>query len=375
MKNRKVILLTIVIIFSAIVFLCMRGNSEKEKVSQFRIGADITLTGGISYWGQQIKKGLDLAAIEYNEKNTNAVIEIISQDNRGQVSDAISIFRRFADVDGVSAVVSVFSPMSSPLRKFAGECKLPLISTVVSAEGFGLANEWSFRDFPSQSQQSSTLARYVWDELKVRTAATLVVTDEYGTDGEKVFVESFLKLGGKIFQQEYVDQNAPSVRDQASKIITSSPDCLYIVVRDLTLGKAVRLFRELGYKGYIVGVNAFDSPPVWEAAGKAGEGCVFTSAFVDLANPAAAGFVDNYKKVYSGELPDWIAAYGYTMGSYICDAVIKAQGDRDITRKLLSEVDTESIRGKLYMDSNRDVISPIGIFVRRDGKNVLLGVK
>lgn len=371
MKKKLGILFSIIIIIAGVIAISYKKQPNKQ--SPIKIGANLTLSGGIAYWGQQVKSGLDIAVAEANNESNTRPIKILYQDNQGDANKAISIFQRFTSLDKVSCVLSIFTPISKPLRPLAEQTKTPLLVTVVSAVGFGLENEWSFRDFPSQTQQAIAIAQYAYNELKLKSAVSLVVNDDYGRDGEDVFVNEFKKLGGTILGTDTVDQKATDIRDQAVKLIKLNPDCLFIVVRDTTLGSAVRQFRESGFTGKIVGVNAFDAPVVWETAGKAGEGCIFTSAYVDFeSNPQAKKFSEVYKKANDGKSPDWVAVYGYTIGNYLCNALRTADGNQDKVRIALSNMNAESIRGALHMNKERDVVSPVGVYERKSGENVVL---
>lgn len=364
-----------VIIYALLLSIIFACGCTKQKEKVVKIGADLTLSGNIAYWGVQIQKGLLQAALDFNQTSTVTKVKIVSQDNKGSVADAVSVFRRMVSIDDVSAVVSVFSPVSNPLREVAGSLKTPLIATVVSAEGFGLANEWCFRDFPSQSQQSIALAKYVFLKYGIKKVASIVVNDDYGKDGEIAFCDEIERLGGVVNAREYMTQSDTSILNQLNKILATSPECIYIVVRDTALGVSVKQMRERGYNGLIVGVNAFDSPLVWSAAGDAGEGCIFTSAYVDLKDNKASKFVESYKKSNGGEDPDWIAAYGYSIGEYLVECVAKAGGDKKRVQEYLASVKKDSIRGELIMNSQRDIVSPIGIFERKNDKNELLEIR
>lgn len=362
------------LIHLVLVSACVLGGCSDQRAKELRIGADLTLSGNIAYWGVQIQKGLLQAAYDFNQTSDGIKVNIVCQDNKGSPAGAVSVFRRLVSLDDVSAVVSVFSPVSNPLREVAGSLKTPLIATVVSAEGFGKINDWCFRDFPSQSQQSITLANYVVKKYGVKHVASIVVNDDYGKDGEIAFCREIEKLGGTVEAKEYMSQNDTTIVNQLNKLLSKNPDCIYIVVRDTALGTSVKQMRERGYKGLIVGVNAFDSPLVWSAAGAAGEGCIFTSAYVDLSAPKAQKFVDAYKNT-NGEAPDWIAAYGYSIGQYLVASVANANGDKEVLRSLLASVRVDSIRGELVMNPSRDVISPIGIFVREGDNNKLIEIR
>ena len=371
MKKQHFVWLAVFAILITAAFLLLRPKSNDEK--NIKIGADITLTGGIAYWGQQIKKGLDIAVLEANKSNSESKIEVIYQDNKGKADQAISIFRQFAEVEKVACVISIFTPVSKPLRPIAEQAQTPLLATVVSAADFGLENEWSFRDFPSQTQQATELAAYLREREKIATAATLVVTDDYGRDGEKIFVDEFKRLGGSVLASEYVDQDDSQVRDQAEKLLKLNPDCIFIVVRDSTLGIAVKQIRELGYKGKIAGVNAFDAPVVWETAGEAGQGCIYTSASIDFENnEQAVRFREAFRLANDGEDPDWVAVYGYTIGQYLIRAARTADGDPVRLREELAKIDEQSIRGQLQMNEKRDIVSPIGVFIREGNSSRLV---
>lgn len=367
---KKLALWCAIVFCSGIVYY----GCNKDSRSTLKIGADLTLSGNIAYWGVQIQKGLAQATADFNKTSAVVKVEIVSQDNKGTAANAVSVFRRFVTVDKVSAVVSVFSPVSNPLREIANQMHVPLVATVVSAEGFGATSPWCFRDFPSQSQQSVALAQYIVSNFHAVRFATLVVNDDYGKDGEIAFCDEVVKHGGEVIVKEYMSQSDLVVLNQVNKILAAKPECIYIVVRDTALGASVKQFRERGYKGLIVGVNAFDSPLVWNAAGTAGEGCIFTSAYVDLNDGKASEFVRNYIATYD-ESPDWIAAYGYSIGQYLVHGVVEAKGDAESIRSYLSNVHAATIRGLLIMNAQRDVISPIGVFVREGEANKLLLIK
>lgn len=347
-------------------------QNKKTDIQTIKIGANLTLSGPIAYWGEQVQKGLTIAATQANQDSSQTPVEILYQDNQGEAKNAISIFQRFVSVEGVTAMISIFTPVSSPLRSLSESYETPLLATVVSAVGFGLENEWSFRDFPSQSHQATAVAQHAINQMMTTRAATLVVNDDYGRDGETVFRETFTQLGGTVVASETMEQRAIDVRAQLTKLLASDPQALFIVVRDNALGIAVKQARELGFHGEIIGVNAFDAPVVWEAAGAAGEGVVFTSAFIDYeAKEEAQTFLEEYRRVYN-ESPDWVAVYGYTIGTYLVQMARDVEGDQAAMRAKLAGLDADSIRGRLRMNESRDVLSPIGIYKREGGQNILL---
>src|ERR1035438_2162094 len=335
-----------------------------------KIGADLTFSGPTAYWSERIKLGLDLAVEQANAKGNERPIQIVYQDNQANPGQAVSIFQRLATVDNASVILSCFTPIGKPLRSIAAQNKTPLLVTANSAIDFGLENEWSFRDFPPQDQQGNIIADYSYNHLGVRRAGSLIVNDDFGRDGDKAFREEFAKLGGSIAPYETVEQKDTDVRSQVTKVMSGNPDVVFMVIRDNTLGMAVRQLREIGYKGKIVGVINFDTRDAWRAAGPAGEGTIFTSAYIDfVTDPAAATFREVFRTKYRGDEPEYLAVYGYTIGQYLADFLRQTGGDRAKMRQAISTLDRQSIRGRIRMSSKREVLGPIGIYEFKDGRN------
>ena len=347
------------------------NNVVKEKDS-IKIGANLSLTGKTAYWSEQIKKGLDLALDDVNKDQKKRNITIIYDDNQAKTNLAVSAFQKEATIDNVSVVITCFTPIAKPLRESAKQFGIPLVATVTSAFDFGLANEWSFRDFPPQDQQANTMADYSFNILKLRNISSIVVNDDYGLDGYKAFKEHFEKLGGVVNPYETAEQTDLDFRTQVIKAITSKPDGVFLIIRDNALGTMVKQIREYGYKGVILGVNAFDSPLVWDACKESGEGAIFTSGYVNFKeNENAEKFEKEYISKYNEE-PNFVSVYGYSIGMYLSEILRQTNGDRNEIKRALSNLNVQSIRGKILMNPKREVISPIGIYIRKGIKNELI---
>jgi branched-chain amino acid transport system substrate-binding protein len=340
----------------------------------FKIGADFTLTGNTAFWSEKLKNGMDLAVEEVNANASSGKgkVVVIYEDNQGNPGKAVSIWQKLDTVDGVSVVVTCFTPTGQPLRDSAERSKLPLVATVTSAKAFAAINPWTFRDFPPQEQQCPAIARYAFKTLKMKTAGYLVVNDDYGLDGAKIFRQEFESLGGKVLGGDTFEQKDTDMRGQVEKVIRQVPDCLLIVGRDQSLAMTIKQTRELGYKGVVLGNNGFDADIVWKMVGNAGDGVVFASAYTDFETDSGAkAFKDKYVQRYNQQ-PDYTDVYGYTIGKYLAGILLETGGDRAKVREALSSLNVDSIRGKLSMNSSRDVVSPIGMYILEGGKRRFL---
>jgi len=344
---------------------CQKSSEENK----FKIGANFSLSGNLAYWSTELKKGMEFANSEIDSENK---LEIIYEDNNGKASDAVNVFKKLSTVDKVNVVFTCFTPIGQPLRDLADTYKIPLIATVTSAHNFAAVNDWTFRDFPTQDQQASALAKYVLGDMNLKKGSYLIVNDDYGKDGARIFKETFNKLGGQFLEGEYFTQTDLNMRNQINKVLKNKPEFLLIIGRDQALATVCKQIREVNKGVIIVGVNAFDASIVWELIGGAGEGIVFTSAFVDYENnPEAKKFKEDFIRAHN-EIPSYVAVYGYTITKYLFDIFKKVGHDNLKIKNELRELNVSSIRGDLKTNEVRDVISPIGIYIRKEGKTNLL---
>lgn len=372
MSRRQLLIASIVGAALLAAGLLWIGFRNSDGQVPLKIGADLTLSGPTAYWSQEVQKGLDLAVDEANADTGKRLVTIVYQDNKGNAGQAVSVFQRLANIDQVSVVVTCHTPIAKPLRETAGREKVPLLATVTSALDFGMENEWSFRDFPGQDQEAPPLAEHAHKQMGLRKIGSLIVNDDYGRDGDTAFRKEFTRLGGAVLPFQTLEQKDSDFRSQIRKVLSDSPEAVLVIARDAALGVAVKQLREATFRGPIFSTN-FDTPDVWNVAGTAADGVVFTGPHFDLeASDAARKFTLAFRAKYRGEEPDYLAVYGYSIGRYLISVLREADGDRDKVRQALGKLSTDSVRGRLIMNAKREVISPIGLYEVRNGKQRLI---
>jgi branched-chain amino acid transport system substrate-binding protein len=358
--------------FGVFTLNACKNSSSEQGSSEVKIGVTAALSGPVAFWGQSTLEGMQLAADEYSGANPDHPAKIVFEDNAGEAKNSIATMRKLCTSDKASCVVSVLTPYSKPLRPIAAQLQTPLLGAVVASLNFGAENEWSFRDYPTPDQLCARMAAYAYKTLGFRKPVSLVVNDEYGTDSLKVFQKSFEELGSKLLGSDTVMQTDTDMRAQVTKLIQLGPDCVFLVIRENALGTAVRQFRELGFKGQILGINAFDSPVVWQACGPHGEGIIFTNVLIDYdGNAEAAAFAKAFAKRYNKD-PNNTAAYGYSIAKYLLPLAVQSKGDGKKMRELLSTLETTSLRGPIKMQTSRDVLTAVATYKRQGDKNIII---
>ena len=363
MKKNKKLWLAVIGVAVALGLVVVGAYKEQDRDTKVKIGANLSLTGSMPYWSSQIKKGLDLAL-----KNlSDGKISICYEDNRGNVRDAISAFRKLAE-DDVSVIITAHTSIAVPQQILAQQEQTPLLGTVVGNSDFGEKNQWSFLDWPAHEDVVPPLVSYMRNKLKCRKAAILVVNDDYGSTGAKVFSNEFKAQGGQIEARESIGNTEKNLRPVLSKLLVEGVDSLYTITREETLLNIIKLSREMGFDGYIVGDHAMASSIIEQGLPVEISKIAFCGSVgiveIDKASPF---FVEQYVGYYN-EKPDWVALYGYSIGEYLLDVIKKSGGDKDTLRKSLSMLSMDSLRGRVIMSETRKVQTSCVVYVRENGR-------
>ena len=155
----------------------------------------------------------------------------------------------------------------------------------------------------------------------------------------------------------------------------SAPDVVMITASSGETGADyISTLRELGYKGQILGGNAFNSPLVARSAGQDGEGVQSAAAwYAGNASEENQEFIADYQGKY-GEAPDQFAAQSYTGVKLLAEALEDSDltfddiaADRQTLKTQLEKVNEETPLGQFSFTPDHDVIQPIWI-VAMDGK-------
>ena len=373
-RKTKIIVAIVAVIAVAVIAISIHENRQQAPENNIiRIGAILTLSGNVSYWSHELKKGMDLAAECINTSpNQTFKINIKYEDNAFNQQKAISAFNKLNLMDNIDVFISCFTPMCEALSAEGEKSQKPILFTITSATDIAANKKYIFRDYITQQQQCPPLAKYVYQKMGLKKGVYLVLSDDYGRDGVREFTNSFRKVGGKMMGGEYFSQNDLSLRGSIVKILSSKPDFVFIIAGAQPLLSACRQIREVDKSIQIVGLTAFDSDDVWDNLKDAGNGIVFSSGYFDKnANGGTphqfySMFYEKYKKK-----PNATNIYGFSIIQYLYTSNKKSRLDRIPLTQCLSELSERSIRGHLQMNKNHDIVSPIGLYQRVSGETIL----
>ena len=234
-----------------------------------------------------------------------------------------------------------------PLFSQAGFSVISASNTAPDLTEAGNANNHPgyLRTAHNDEVQGAVAAKFVFEALGFKKAATIHDGSLYADKLQQVFAEEFTKMGGEITSQEAVDPNQTDMGPVLTRIATGAPEMIYFPIFLPAGSFIIRQARETSglETTVLMGADGLFSPDVTEAAGDAVEGFHVSSPF--LSGAAYDEFVAKYKAKYGKEPISIFHAHAYDATNMIIAAIEKvAVKDEDGTL----HIPRQALRDALY---------------------------
>ncbi|HPD80661.1 MAG TPA: ABC transporter substrate-binding protein [Spirochaetales bacterium] len=369
MKKKFITVLLTVLSVSLILAGC------SQKTTEIKIGGVGPVSGEAATFGQSTKEGCELAVEEWNKAGglLGNQIKLIFQDDKGDPTEAATVWTKLISQDKVAAIVGTFmSKCSLAGAPISQANKVPMISPTSTNPKVTEVGEYIFRACFIDPFQGAVGAKFAYENLNARTAACIFdVGNDYTKGLSEFFRDKFIELGGKIVAFEAHATGATDFKAQLTKIIAAKPDVIYISDYYNDVALIAKQARELGYTGPLVGGDGWDSPDLVKIGGKAVENGYFTNHFSkDDPSPQVQEFVKKYEAKF-GKTPDALAALAYDAMVIMLDAIKRAGStDPEKIRAALAATNIQVVSGMISFDKNRNPIKSAVIIAIKDGQQV-----
>ncbi|MEN3042201.1 MAG: ABC transporter substrate-binding protein [Fervidobacterium sp.] len=329
-----------------------------------KIGALLPLTGGVSAFGDLVKKGIELA-LEERGTVLGEKIEVVYMDTRSEKTEAANGIARLIDKEGVIAVVGeVISGNSIAAGEIAEKKKVPMVSpsstNPLVTQGKKFVSRVCFID----PLQGTALAEFAFKTLKVKKATVFTdVEQDYSVGLSNYFMDRFKKLGGQVLQVQYKsgDQEFSA---QLSQALSFGSEAIVVTGYYNEIALVAQQARSLGYKGHILAGDGADAPELIKIGGQAVEGMYFSDHFHPDAPVTSRSkkFVEAFTKKY-GVKPSTLSALGYDAYMLVVEAIERANTKKPelIATAIRSIKNFEGATGTITIDQNGNATKDVVI--------------
>lgn len=340
-----------------------------------KIGAEMPLTGYATAYGEDAKRGVELAVDEANAAGgiRGKKVEVIFEDDGGIGKMGVAATQKLITVDKVPVIIGgMMSAATLPAAPICRENKVALIATIMSHPELTSPGGYIYRIANSDVVISNVEAKFVYNVLKLRKAAGLVAQTEHGTRVQKGAKERFEKLGGLWLSSDTFPQGTSDFRTQLTKLKDRNPEALFVVATHKEGAAMLRQMVELAVKPVVVATGMFDDPNIVELAGKASEGVYFSveAAISEEVKKKEREFVEKFQAKF-GKKPA-IMAKRYYDATMLALHAIKTGGETgpEIDKALARTKDLVGVTGIITFNEIGDRINPMTLRKIEGGKFV-----
>lgn len=349
-KNTKIIVgaIVAVVIIGGIWYGAGRKPAPEETEKEpIKIGAILMLTGDYAAMGQEMRKGIDIAAEQINKEEgiNGRMIKMIYEDsglvNYSQISSAA---QKLINVDKVDAAIIDSSDAIRPIAPIFQQAKVPIIVVYDDTKAIRESGDYIISIGFSTDKNGEKMAEFAYNKLNLRKVAIVAQKYDWSEIIAPAFKNKFETLGGKVAAFESVSTEESDFRTIIAKIKQSGVDGVYLAIA-INLDLFLKQAKEQELNVPLLTGDAF-TDDVIDAAGEAAGGVYFTN-FYTSDNSLLQKLQQDYKNKYRQEPPLLI----YTSLAYDGLEVLSE------AMKQLKVVSSETIKDALYRIKDLDLSS------------------
>ena len=342
--------------------------------TKIRIGTFLSLTGPTQSFGVSSLNSFQLATDEVNRAGgiNGKQVELIAADDHSKTEDVVGVVTRLIEQDHVHALlaepVSTRALAAAPL---AQSRKVVMISAASVKPELTMQGDYIFRACFISSAEGEAIAKFAFERLHAKTAAVLLDgANDYAVVLAGFFKESFVKLGGKVVDQQTYAANDKDISRQVTAIKSAKPDLIFAPGFYNTAGMVAAEVKRQQVGAALMGSDGWDSPELLKANPADFDRVYFANHFwVGAEDPLVKKFVADYSAKY-GVAPDALAAASYDAARLLFQAIKTANSleSAAIRDALAQSKDFPGVTGRITLDANRNANVPVYMLRINGGK-------
>lgn len=354
----------------ALLLLASMLGACTPPVGPVKVGVLAPLTGGAASYGENARKGAELALKDFSAGHPDVHVELSVEDSQGEAAAGTRAASKLVDLDGVVAIMGdVTSGVTMAVAPSMNEKKIPLISPGASSPNVTDAGEYVFRTWPSDVFEADAMVHHIID-AKIGKLALIRINNEYGVAMEAAIRAKLTGQPVSIVDAETFEQGAREMREQMLHVQAAQPDGIYFIGFPEAAVVFGHAYAETGMHTALFATSAFEDPQIPRDSGAALDGTVYTKP--RSVSAGAGAFKKAYSTAYGAD-PGVVSDTAYDATMLILDAIAETEAAKTpvtgaaIQAELVKVKDYPGVSGDLSFDANGDVIKPIGLYTLQAG--------
>jgi branched-chain amino acid transport system substrate-binding protein len=346
------------------------------------------LSGADAPLGEDSKRGVEIAIDDKGGKLLGRDIRLTTEDGLCTPEGGATAAQKLAaDTTLVGLIGSSCSDETVGGIKTLTDAGLTTISPsntrpALTDPGRDATFAGYLRTAHSDAFQGKAVAEFVFNELKLKTAATIHDGSAYAEALQQVFVDEFTKLGGTITVQEAVSKGQTDMKPVLTAIAATKPEVIYYPIFVAEGGFITAQAREVpGLENVaLIGSDGMFSADMLKGAGPAAEGMYLSSPDFTAFQAGYQDFLTKHTAKYGGSPLSVFHAHAYDATNILFSALEKVavtapDGTVYVPKKALRDAiyatkDHKGLTGTLSCGQYGDCGAPIIAVYQVTAENV-----
>ena len=329
MQHKRLILLTLLVV--TLLSACVvpvapaADGGGAAAADPIYIGVSGPLTGQNARYGEQWKKGFDLALAEINGAGgiNGRPLEYIFEDSQSDPKQSVVVAQKFVADERIIIELGDFSSgasmAASPIYQRGGLVQFGFTNSHPDFTNAGGDYTWS--NSVTQAQAAPALADFAVTTLGQKKLAVLHLNTDWGKTTYDLFAARVQELGGEVVATEAYLAEEKDFRSALTRVRDANPEAIVLISYQADGALIVQQIRQNGLELPLIGPGSLQSPDFLKLGGAAVEGVLIRGQFLpDDPRPAVKTVVDAYKAKYN-ETPDYFAIHAYDTIHLIAKAI------------------------------------------------------
>ncbi len=342
----------------------------------------LTVSGSTASLGEDSKGGIEIAIADRGGELLGHPIELTGEDTLcnaegGQAAGTkLSADATIIGIIGTSCSSEARAAM--PLISAAGMVMISPSNTNPDLTNPDHPDSYPgyFRTAHNDLFQGRIAAEFAYNELGVRSVATIHDGSPYAESLQGVFADVFRELGGTVTAQEAINVGDTDMGPVLTTIAAGAPELIYFPIFEPESNLVASKAKETSGLESVILMSAdgsfADTFP--EATGSAAVDMYLSGPYVDVNNPAYGEFLQKWADQIGGVPPSGFHAHAYDATNILLNAIeavstVGADGTVYVPRQALRDwmyalKDFPGLTGNLACNENGDCATgeALGIF-------------
>lgn len=323
--------------------------------TKIQLGLVASINGDLKPWGEDSLKGAVLAMDEFNANNDvgGKKVQLLIEDSASKPEQGKTAAEKLMSKGVLGLLGEVASGITMQMALTAKDKGVPVLAIGATKTDLTTISPDVYRVCYTDDLQGPVMAEFAYHEQGLRNVA--LMTDKkqpYSTYLSQTFRDHFIKLGGKIVDEQFYESQATQFSGQLTQLKAKNPDGLFLSGYFTEVGPIVRQAKDAGINAKYLGGDGWDSSDILTSGGEAILGGFFCNHYNNLEDrPEVKEFLTKWNGKYGGTPGTTMGALAYDATKLALDALKRA---KEVTPKGLSEairdtVDFPGVSGKITL--------------------------